>query len=43
MFGYLPEPEKSFAIYPLASEAKVLAVFVAENLEVKACWGHRYV
>ena len=43
MFGYLSEPEKSFAIYPLASEAKVMAAFVTENLEVKACRGHRYV
>ena len=43
MFGYLPETEKSFAICPLASEAKVLAAFVAENLEVTACRGHRYV
>ena len=36
MFGYLPEPRKLFAICPLALEAKVLAAFVAENLEVKA-------
>ena len=43
MFGYLPEPEKSFAICPLASEEGVLAAFATEGLDVKACRGHRYV
>ena len=43
MFAYLPEPEKLFAICPLASEANVLAAFIVENLEVKDCRGHRYV
>ena len=43
MFGYLPEPEKSFAICPLASEEGVLAAFATKGLDVKACRGHRYV
>ena len=34
MFGYLPEPEKSFAICPLASEEGVLAAFRSESLDV---------
>ena len=43
MFGYLPEPEKSFVICPLASEEGVLTAFGSEGLDVKACRGHRYV
>ena len=43
MFGYLPKPEKSFAVCPLALEEKLLAVFGSEGLDVKACRGHRYV
>ena len=43
MFGYLPEPEKSFAICLLASEEGVLATFATEGLDVKACRGHMYV
>ena len=34
MFGYYPEPEKSFAICPLAVEAEVKEVFNAEGLAV---------
>ncbi len=43
MFGYLPEPEKSFVICPLADEEAAKAAFTAENLPVKYCRGHRYV
>ena len=43
MFGYLPKPEKSFSICPLASEVGVLTAFGSEGLDVKACGGHRYV
>ena len=43
MFGYLPEPEKSFAIFPLASEEGVLDAFRSKGLDIKACRGHRYV
>ena len=43
MFWYLPEPDKSFAICPLASEEGVLAAFGSEGLDVKACRGDRYI
>ena len=43
MFGYFPEPEKSFAICPLEGETEVKAVFLAEDLAVQTCRGHRYV
>ena len=43
MFRYLPKPEKSFAIYPIASEERVLTAFGSEGLDVKACRGHWYV
>ena len=33
-FGYYPEPEKSFAICPLAVEQEVKDVFTAEGLAV---------
>ena len=42
-FGYFPEPEKSFAICPLATEVEVKAAFEAEGMTVKTCRGHRYV
>ena len=42
-FGYFPEPEKSFAICPLASEEDVKTTFHAQGLKVKTCQGHRYV
>ena len=42
-FGYFPEPEKSFAICPLATEAAAKAIFEAEGLPVNYCRGHRYV
>ena len=42
-FGYFPEPEKSIAICPLATEAEVKTAFAAEGLAVKTCRGHRYV
>ena len=40
MFGYYPEPEKSFAIFPLAVEGEVKEVFNAEGLAVQTCRGH---
>ena len=40
MFGYLPEPEKSFGICPLATKAGAKAVFEGANLPVKFCCGH---
>ena len=43
MFKYLPEPEKSFCICPLATEAAAKAIFEEEGLSVKYCRGHRYV
>ena len=43
MFGYYLEPEKSFAICPLAVEQEVKDVFNAEGLAVHTCRGHRYV
>ena len=43
MFGYYPEPKKSFAICPLVVEAEVKEVFNAEGLAVQTCRGHRYV
>ena len=43
MIGYLTEREKSFAIYPIATEAMAKVAFTAENLEVKACRGHHYI
>ena len=42
-FGYFPKPQKSFAVYPLATEAEVKTVFTAEGLTMKTCRGHRYV
>ena len=36
-FGYFPEPEKSFAICPLATEDEVKDAFEAESMTVKAC------
>ena len=42
-FGYYPEPEKSFAICPQATEARVLAAFGDAGLTVQARQGHRYV
>ena len=41
--GTYPSQKKLFAICPIAPEAKVLAAFEAENPEVKAGRGHRYV
>ncbi|KAL7524493.1 hypothetical protein ACHAWF_000975 [Thalassiosira exigua] len=35
MFGYHPEPDKSWAICPLGSEAKAKAAFEAEGLKVE--------
>ena len=43
MFGYLPEPEKSFLICPIATEQSAKAVFVEANLPVQFRRGHRYV
>ncbi|KAL7523332.1 hypothetical protein ACHAWF_000480, partial [Thalassiosira exigua] len=43
MFGYHPEPDKSWVICPLGSEAKAKAAFEAEGLQVRYCRGHRYV
>ena len=43
MFGYFPEPEKSFCICPLATEAAAAAVFAAESLPLSFSRGHRYV
>ena len=43
MFGYYPEPEKSFAICPLAVEQEVKEVFNPEGLAVQTCRGHCYV
>ena len=42
-FGYFPEPEKSFAICPLATEAAAKEIFEREGLPVRYCRGHRYV
>ena len=42
-FGYFPDPDKSYAICPLASEEDVKATFLAQGLKVKTCRGHRYV
>ena len=43
MFGYLPEPEKSFAICPLATEVAAKTIFEASGLPVRYRRGHRYV
>ena len=43
MFGYLPEPEKSFLICPIATEHSAKAVFTATNLPVQFRRGHWYV
>ena len=43
MFGYHPEPEKSWCVSPLASEAPAKAAFAAADLKVKYCRGQRYV
>ena len=43
MFGYHPEPEKSWGICPLADEAAGKAAFEAEGLAIKWCRGQRYV
>ncbi|KAL7526623.1 hypothetical protein ACHAXR_001569, partial [Thalassiosira sp. AJA248-18] len=43
MFGYHPEPAKSFVICPIASEAAANAVFDEKDLPVNYCRGHRYV
>ena len=42
-FGDRPEPEKSFAICPLAAETEAKAIFEEEGLPVQFCRGHRYV
>ena len=34
MFGYLPEPEKSFAIYPLAADESARLIFAEADLPV---------
>ena len=41
MFGYFPEPEKSFAICSLVVETEVKTAFLAEDLTVQTCQGHR--
>ena len=43
MFGYHPEPEKSWMICPLADEAAGKTVFEARELNVNWTRGHRYV
>ena len=43
MFGYHPEPKKSWGICPLASEAEAKAAFAAEGLTIGWTRGHRYV
>ena len=43
MFWYFPEPEKSFAIFPLAVETEGKVIFLAEHLTMQTCRGHRYV
>ena len=43
MFGYYPEPAKSFVICPKADEDAAKAAFSALNLPVQYCRGHRYV
>ena len=43
MFGYYPEPEKSWGICPLADEAAAKAAFEAMELNVNWTRGHRYV
>mmetsp|Transcript_37593 Transcript_37593/g.78738 ORF Transcript_37593/g.78738 Transcript_37593/m.78738 type:complete len:434 (+) Transcript_37593:218-1519(+) len=43
MFGYLPEPEKSFAICHLATEATAKTIFEALGLPVRYRCGHRHV
>ena len=42
-FGYYPEPAKSFAICPLATEAAAKLVFDEAELPVQFCRGNRYV
>ena len=42
-FCYFREPEKSFAISPLAKEAEVKTAFTAEGLTVRTCRSHCYV
>ena len=42
-FVDFPEPEKSFAICSLATEAEVKTAFAAEVLTVETCRGNRYV
>ena len=41
MFGYLPEPAKSFAICPLATEELARSIFEEADLSVRFCRGHR--
>ena len=43
MFGYLPEPEKYFAICPLVAEELARPIFAAADFPVRFCRGHRYV
>ena len=42
-FGYFPEPDKNYTIYPLASEKDVKASFLSQGLAVKTCPIHWYV
>ena len=43
LFGYLPEPARSFAICPLATEELARPIFEEADLPVRFCRGHRYV
>ena len=43
MFGYHPEPEKSWGICPLATEAEGKATMAAAGLQINWCRGLRYV
>ena len=43
MFGYFPEPEKSFLICPLATEPPAKTAFMEHDLPVHFVRGHRYV
>ena len=43
MFGYLPEPAKSFAIFPLTTKELARPIFAVADLPVQFYHGHQYV
>ncbi|KAL7546220.1 hypothetical protein ACHAWF_009556, partial [Thalassiosira exigua] len=43
MFGYYPEPNKSWVVCSLGSEANAKEAFEVEGLQVRHCRGDRYI